>query len=278
MSDIDSLHRTRVDTSSDLRPGRLGADSVRRLLVHPETGSPPFPAVWLQQVIESINQAASPENRLARLLRAALQGVPAADRGAVYLTTSQDHTFVLGAVLPSAPSPPGTLVCARGGYVDAVAQVQCSALIDDLEAEGQQDSSPWAQGVPAARSALAVPFVLGGQTSGVLSLENGSATRAFGLDDLELARLLTCHTTMAVENARLAFADDVISSLAHQLSDPLTAVLGFSELAMARSDVPLDCRADLEAIARHAQRGGRIVHELLSFVRLRKSTKGAGRT
>jgi hypothetical protein len=72
--------------------------------------------------------------------------------------------------------------------------------------------------------------------------------------------------------------DGLVTEIAYRLSDPLTAVLGFSELVLAHSDLPPDCRADLEAIARHARCGSHTVHELLGFIRLRERMRGAGQT
>jgi two-component system NtrC family sensor kinase len=60
------------------------------------------------------------------------------------------------------------------------------------------------------------------------------------------------------------------AGVAHELNNPLTAILGFSQLAL-RQDVDDVLKRDLEAIAAEAERAGRIVDNLLSFARSHNS-------
>ncbi|MEX0762833.1 MAG: ATP-binding protein [Dehalococcoidia bacterium] len=69
-----------------------------------------------------------------------------------------------------------------------------------------------------------------------------------------------------VANSRLVSVGEMAAGVAHELNNPLTAVLGFSQLAL-RQDVDDVLRRDLEAIATEAERAGRIVDNLLSFAR-----------
>lgn len=69
-----------------------------------------------------------------------------------------------------------------------------------------------------------------------------------------------------IANSRLVSVGEMAAGVAHELNNPLTAVLGFSQLAMRlASDDTL--KRDLESIADEAERAGRIVDNLLTFAR-----------
>ena len=65
---------------------------------------------------------------------------------------------------------------------------------------------------------------------------------------------------------RLASIGELASGIAHELNNPLTGIIGLSELVLAR-DLPADVKEDLEVINREAQRTARIVKNLLTFAR-----------
>ncbi len=65
---------------------------------------------------------------------------------------------------------------------------------------------------------------------------------------------------------RLASIGELSSGIAHELNNPLTSVIGFSELLLDK-DVPDDVKEDLKIINREAQRTARIVKNLLTFAR-----------
>ncbi|NQW19332.1 MAG: response regulator [Chloroflexi bacterium] len=74
-----------------------------------------------------------------------------------------------------------------------------------------------------------------------------------------------------IANSRLVSVGEMAAGVAHELNNPLTAVLGFSQLAM-RQAVDDTLKRDLESIADEAERAGRIVDNLLSFARSSNST------
>jgi two-component system NtrC family sensor kinase len=55
--------------------------------------------------------------------------------------------------------------------------------------------------------------------------------------------------------------------VAHEVNNPLTAILGFADLLMENSEVPDSARKDLRVILQEAQRTKQIVQNLLSFAR-----------
>ena len=69
-----------------------------------------------------------------------------------------------------------------------------------------------------------------------------------------------------MEHNRLISVGEMAAGVAHELNNPLTAVLGFSQLVL-REEMDDLLRRDIEAIATEAKRAGRIVDNLLSFTR-----------
>ena len=68
------------------------------------------------------------------------------------------------------------------------------------------------------------------------------------------------------ETARLASIGELAAGVAHEINNPLTSVLGYSEM-LIRSDIPEQFRKDVETISAEAQRAGKIVKNLLFFAR-----------
>ncbi|RLE46076.1 MAG: hypothetical protein DRJ31_10435 [Candidatus Methanomethylicota archaeon] len=65
---------------------------------------------------------------------------------------------------------------------------------------------------------------------------------------------------------RLASIGELASGVAHELNNPLTGIIGFSELLL-KKDIPEDIKEDLKIINREARRTAQIVGNLLTFAR-----------
>jgi PAS domain S-box-containing protein len=87
----------------------------------------------------------------------------------------------------------------------------------------------------------------------------------------------TVHITRDVteqkqQNERLMMADrlasigELAAGTAHELNNPLTSVIGFSQLLMEK-DIPDDIREDIELIYNEAQRAANVTRNLLTFGR-----------
>ena len=74
------------------------------------------------------------------------------------------------------------------------------------------------------------------------------------------------------ESSRLASIGQLAADVAHEINNPLTSVLGYSQLLMAQ-DLPGPVIADLQRVYREAKRAANVVQNLLLFARRVESQK-----
>jgi two-component system NtrC family sensor kinase len=87
--------------------------------------------------------------------------------------------------------------------------------------------------------------------------------------------VMTDITDAALLQAKLAHSEKMatigrlVSGVAHEVNNPLAAILGFTDLLLENPEVPAAAREDLQIILQETQRTKDIVQDLLSFARQR---------
>jgi PAS domain S-box-containing protein len=120
------------------------------------------------------------------------------------------------------------------------------------------------------RSLITVPVLADGSLVGTMELI--SSSRAFGQNDLRLAEALSLRAGFAIRNAQLyaraqraiQVRDDVMGVVAHDLRNPLSAILMRAQLLEGGGD---QARQG-EAIAHAAHRMSRLIDDLLDVTRI----------
>jgi PAS domain S-box-containing protein len=93
--------------------------------------------------------------------------------------------------------------------------------------------------------------------------------------------VMTDITDAALLQAKLAHAERMatigrlVSGVAHEVNNPLAAILGFTDLLLENPEIPASAQESLEIILQETQRTKYIVQDLLSFARQRPVQKEA---
>jgi two-component system, NtrC family, sensor kinase len=72
---------------------------------------------------------------------------------------------------------------------------------------------------------------------------------------------------------KMATIGRLVSGVAHEVNNPLAAILGFTDLLLENPEMPKSAREDLQIILHETQRTKEIVQDLLSFARQRPAQR-----
>jgi C4-dicarboxylate-specific signal transduction histidine kinase len=86
-------------------------------------------------------------------------------------------------------------------------------------------------------------------------------------DERRMREELQSLQQQVIRQERLAAIGVLVSGVAHELNNPLQAILGFSELLQMKKDMPEDARADLTLIQKESSRASAIIRNLSRFGR-----------
>jgi PAS domain S-box-containing protein len=117
-----------------------------------------------------------------------------------------------------------------------------------------------------------LPLVRGDGVSGQFSVNLSPISGEDGRVS-SIVVVMTDVTDSAMLRAKLVHAEKMaavghlVSGVAHEVNNPLTAILGFTDLLMENPELPESARRDLRVILQEAQRTKQIVQNLLSFAR-----------
>jgi PAS domain S-box-containing protein len=145
----------------------------------------------------------------------------------------------------------------------------------DIEAFAQSDEHLRALHAAEIRSVVAVPLMAQTRILGAMALISSSPARIYGPADVRLAEQLAQRAALSITNARLfreahsatKARDDVLGVVAHDLRNPLSAILLQAAALQRRSDDPNLTRS-IAAIERSARRMDRLIHDLLDITRM----------
>ena len=145
-------------------------------------------------------------------------------------------------------------------------------------------------------SMLVAPLILGDRRIGTLSVDS-QVTHAFSPDTERLLMTLATQAAAAIENARLvrdlqgslrdlrsmqaqliqseklSAIGQLIAGVAHELNNPLTAVIGYTQLLQTTPGLDEGMQSDLSKVYVQAQRAAKIVQNLLTFARQHKAER-----
>jgi PAS domain S-box-containing protein len=149
------------------------------------------------------------------------------------------------------------------GFRKHVMDTREPLLLEDITREvTERYGNPWVLGGEATKSALFVPLVVGGRSTGVISLQNVDRTGAFGEDDQRLLMTLAGSLSVALDNARLVHETrQRVAELAtvNSVGQALSSQLDLDALIELVGEQVRDTfEADIAYVALHDRASGRI--------------------
>ena len=178
----------------------------------------------------------------------------------------------------------GGIFSLEGSLTGNLASSRTGLIVQGMTADEVETKYPCLESSVKAEycSWLAVPLINRDGAIGALFLTSSTAM-AFKEQDLYLAERIGYQIAGAVANAKLyserlrmeehirdvnllASIGELAAGVAHEINNPLTSILGFSQLLLSQ-DLPPQIKEDLQTIHSEAQRAAKIVRHLQLFSR-----------
>jgi GAF domain-containing protein len=247
----------------------------------------------LREVVEQILVPISLDERLSLIARKAVELLDA-DRAMIALRDESSGDLVVRAGFQLSEGEVGrVLTPGRGASAVAVSQRR-PIMVNDYLAWSQRD--PYIVGAYTTkppRATIACPLMVRDQAIGSLSVGLHRPDGRFTAADVDQLASLAAPAALAIEHSRLyaelqarlhelqetqaqllqagklSAVGQLVSGVAHELNNPLSVVIGYGQLLMAK-DLPPDLRRPIELIVAQGDRMAKIVQSLLLFSRQRK--------
>jgi signal transduction histidine kinase/CheY-like chemotaxis protein len=253
------------------------------------------------QTLYRVSQAFSATLELGELLnlivRSAVETIAQADNCVLHLLDEQTgelwpKALSFDQISPSA-APSKSHMRIGHGVAGMALQVGQVVNIPDVT---QNPGFVRMKGMRAFAAMLVAPLRLGDRPIGTLSADS-QRVNAFSADDERLLTTLANQAAIAIENARLvsdlqeslrnlqttqtqlvqseklSAIGQLIAGVAHELNNPLTAVMGYAQLLQMEPGLDEEVARDIGKIYTQSQRASKIVQNLLTFARQNKAER-----
>jgi signal transduction histidine kinase/CheY-like chemotaxis protein len=279
---------------------RRGDGQVDRLLIFRTEAPAPAASRPEQQFAASAQQIAQAlistidRDQLLDLILEQLRSVVAYDQAAIMLRDEEGYYIAAGRGFPNHQRA----VSLRFSYDDPLFEELTTRQEAIILRDAWQEARLKAP-VGQIRGWMGVPLSVQGDAIGVLTIDSFTPDR-YTMADAARAQAFAAYAALAVRNAELyrqarerserleqALADlrvaqqrlvqserlsavgELVAGVAHELNNPLTAVLGFATIL--QQTAPAELQPDVAPIMEGANRARRIVQNLLTFARQREA-------
>ncbi len=237
---------------------------------------------WLTEALEL-------DELLPALIKSAIELLPSADAGSLFLYDETDNKLVIKAVYNYGQEVLGLRLGLEEGIAGWTFKTRQAVIIDDFFTDSRTLFFPGQKEIAPIKSMIEVPLCVKDKAIGVISFDNLSTTYAFNEEDLQVVQFFANNATIAIEHTRLyenlrkqneeleflyhksqenaRLRTEFLNCATHELRTPLCAIIGFAELLMNnKSDQLTDRhRQWFDIIYQSGQDMLRLINEILDL-------------